>query len=170
MDDDYPIFDFSFGGGCLNLGGIFFFLPGVLLVARRITGSVDGPSLLLGALFIFLGLGLFSLKSGMTFDKTESQMTVWWSVFGFRRRSDFDIKGAKQVTLRREERGEKEGESAYLVCLEGDFGKPIEIMVSAFPEESRELAEDLAKYLQVELRDTTTEGEKAAQASSSQSE
>ena len=151
--DDYPIFDFSFGGGCLNICGIFFFLPGVLAVARRITGSIDGPSLLWGALFVFIGLGLFSLKSGMTFDKTEGRMTIWWSLFGFRKGSDFEIKGAKLVTVRPEERGENKEETVYLVCLEGDFGEPIEIMTSTFLEESRELAEDLSEYLQVARRD-----------------
>ena len=157
MTDDYPIFDFSFGGGCLNICGIFFFLPGVLALARRITGSTDGPSLLLGTLFVFVGLGLFSLKSGMTFDKTEGLLTIWWSLFGLRRGSDIEIKGAKLVTVRPETRGENTEETVYLVCLEGDFGEPIEIMTSTFPEESRELAEDLSEYLQVAMRDCATD-------------
>ena len=153
--------EFRSGGGCLSLFGLFFFLPGLAVIAGGFVGGSDGPpiffALPFGGIFCLVGGAFLFGRSGMTFDKRSGKLETWWGAFFYKSRTEYSLSDIKMVALSRETRGSgKNRRTVYPVRIEGNFPTPVELEAPLNPTEGRSLAEDVAKFLDLGMRDVSS--------------
>ncbi len=161
------------GGGCLMLFGLPFLAAGILVIVMGLLGKMNmeggGPAPLLlvipfGLVFALVGAGLMFGRAGIVIDKRSRTVTRWWGLLVPFKSETFPVEKVKAVTISREVRtshsskGGSRSYTVYPVRLAG-AAKPVDVEESRDYEKARHRAEEVAKFLEVGLEDSST-GEK----------
>ncbi len=156
--------EFRSGGGCLMLFGLPFFLAGMAVIVGSILSvGKEGFAALIGipfgGLFALIGGGLMFGRSSTTFDKRTGKLTSWSGALGIGSTTEYKLEEIKIVTLSKEVRGSgKNRRTVYPVKLEG-LPEPFELEASFNANDGRSLAEDVAKFLDLAMKDTSAGAE-----------
>jgi len=154
------------GGGCLSLFGMPFLLAGlfVMLVPSGllpVEGRPTGPysSILLvlfGAVFAAVGAALVLGRSGIILDRGRGRIVRWWGLLVPMKRVEHMLDSIRQVEMDFS-RGDRDSADTWPVKLAGEgIPKPITVaQPTGFPEAKR-IAEELARFLQKPLVDSST--------------
>lgn len=153
------------GGGCFfTLFGLPFFAFGLMFMIASLGGHVkssDGgvaPALMVvpfSLVFVCVGGGIMFGRIGVRIDRIEKTVTSWWGLlflpFWSKRRStdEFDI-----VTITQEVRRTKNSTyTVYPVKLTGK-GDDVKIEEPRQYDQSRKLAEKVAKFMDLGVKDS----------------
>lgn len=141
-----------FLGGWFFLGGLLFAAVG--LQSASIVGLVSG-----GVLAIAIGLPLLTFRRGCDIDRL--QVVKWWGLLVPWRRARYVLADFERVALRREDRRQSVSNATkqrrymvYPVQLEGQ--QPLVLREGLTLREARVLAEEVAKYLDLPLADSSS--------------
>lgn len=152
------------GGGPLMAFGLLFALFGSmpLLAATGILGSANGkappvlPLLLVGGLFVSVGLCIALGRRGLTIERGRNTVTTWYGLLVPMFRKERGLAEFTQVTLTAEIRRNKNSSyTVYPVRLAAD-GKPVLVEEPRDYLKSRQAGEMVAKYLTLPLADCTS--------------
>lgn len=161
---DPDILETRSGGGCLMLFGLPFFLAGLFVIAA-VTGiiSVEGDmpwyfGIPFGGVFAGVGAGLMFGRAGVIIDRRHNTVVKWWGLLVPFKRTEHRLDLYSRITLCREVRkGDKTTTIVYPVRLEGEGDvKPIHIGEPLDYQAARKNAEDLSKFLDRQLVDTSS--------------
>lgn len=170
MQGDPNRYTVTRGGGCLVLFGLPFFIAGVasmtspLWTTPKWEGGGETPwfvPVLFGMLFLLVGAGLIFGRAGIEIDKRSGTITKWWGAIVRFSSKSFPTDEVKAVTISREVRtshSSKGGSSSYTVYpvrLAG-AAKPVDVEEPRDYEKARHRAEELAKFLDVGVEDSST--------------
>ena len=155
------------GGGCLMLFGLPFLAVGLAVMVIGLTGWKDesGNSLPVfftipfGGIFALVGAGLMFGRSGIVFDKRTNQAVKWWGLLVPIKQTVVPLDSLEQVVITKEIRqSDKSTYTVYPVRV----SHGVEQFKICEPRDymtSRKEAEEVAKFLDLELRDASSGGE-----------
>ena len=114
----------------------------------------------MGTLPLFIGLGIFSFRRACDIDRQAGQVVKWWGLLWPWSRHSFDLHQFDKVTLRQEPRqlGSRRRPkliTEYPVRLEGE--KRLLVRLDLPEDKARQLASEVAEYLQWPLESTVPE-------------
>lgn len=161
--DDREVLEFHYGGGCVSLFGLPFFLGGLgtlsIPIVEMSGGKGFNPALLVPALmslpFLAVGAGLLLGRAGLSLDRRRRKIIQWWGLLIPFRTTERDLQDLEQVGISVDRRGGKNKHTVYPVLLEGKTGEPIEIEAPGNHFQARQVAEKLAKFLGLGIADTS---------------
>ncbi len=160
---DQDTLEFTYGGGCLSLFGLPFFLSGLSALAIPFVefSKVQGPdrfALLIPAFmsipFLLIGAGFLFGRSGLILDRRRKKVVQWWGLLVPFSKTENDFQDLERVDISVERRGGKNKVTVFPVTLKGK-GKPIEIEAPQTHFAARTLAEKVAKFLQFGIMDNS---------------
>ena len=165
------------GGGCLTLIGLPFLLGGLLLIAcvfipGKVRGGDDLPwyvGFTAGSLFGLPGALLVFGRARERIDRRQAVVESSFSAIATFRRKERPLGLFQHVSVTREVRssssrsGGSGKTTVYPVRLVGD-GDKIDWETLTSPERARRSAEDLAKFVRLPLRDSSTGTERIREA------
>ena len=148
------------GGGCLSLCGLPFLAGGLAAIAATLTANPSGPGVaavmfILGLAFAAVGAIFVFGRAGTVIDKNEGKLKKWWGLLVPFHSEERDLGEFKWVEVSCEER--RHGSSrltVYPVRL-GGTGKPVEISQPQDYETARREAENVAKFLEIDMADSS---------------
>ncbi|NPV04599.1 MAG: hypothetical protein HPY67_07695 [Syntrophaceae bacterium] len=154
------------GGGCLSLFGMPFLLAGlfVLLVPLGIIpfeNRLEGPLALVfiflfGFVFTAIGAALVFGRSGIILDRGRGRVTEWQGLIVPMRRVEHTLDAIRQVEMDFS-RGDSDSADSWPVRLAGEgIPKPITVAQPTVFAEAKRIAEELARFLQKPLVDSST--------------
>lgn len=150
-----------FGFAFLVVG---LFISLLLLVARP--GSTD--LIIPTGLLMLLGAVLICVRVGVIVDRQRRTIRTWWGLLVpfYRNRTEHSVSQAHFVTLSREERRAGKGQIyvVFPVTLEGRSSDAITIHEPHDHDKARHLAEEIAKFLGLGIRDRSSGEEVAREA------
>jgi len=164
IQTDPDILETRSGGGCMMLFGLPFLLAGLFVITaalRLIPIEGDLPwyfGVPFGSIFVLAGAGLMLGRSGMIIDRRQKTIVQWWGLLVSMKRTEHPLDPYSRVTLGRESRGSGKSRTiVFPVKLEaaGEV-EAIEIRAPLIYEEGRKVAEQLAKFLNRPLVDTSS--------------
>jgi len=155
------------GGGCLMLFGLPFFLVGLFVMQaplNLINADLEGGAppwyvaLPFGLVFASVGAGLMFGRSGIIIDIQQDRLIKWWGLLVPMKRKEYILDTLSRLTLKKEVRkNDKSTQIVYPIRLESsDQSEGITLEEPGAYPEARELAEDLAKFLDRPLTDYTS--------------
>ncbi len=161
--DDPEVLEFHYGGGCLSLFGLPFFLGGLLSLSIPLVEMTGGkgfnPVLLGPALmslpFLAVGTGFLLGRAGLSLDRRRRKIIQWWGLLIPFRTTERSLQDLEQVGISVDRRGGKNKHTVYPVQLDGRSGEPIEIEAPGNHFQARQTAEKLAKFLGLGIADTS---------------
>jgi len=107
--------------------------------------------------FVFIGAVFTCVRAGVIVDRQRRSITTWWGLLVplYRSRTEYSVSQTDFVTLSREERKAGKGEIyvVFPVTLGGGGSDAITIHEPHGQDRARQLAEDLAKFLGLGIRD-----------------
>lgn len=149
------------GGGCLILFGMPFFLAGLAIMSSPFWPHSDAPLpvALFGLVFASVGAAFVFGRAGMSIDKSAGTITKWWGIFGFKKKTVYEVEGATHVWISKETRTShsKNGSNTYTVYpvrVELET-KNVDIEEPRRYEDARKRLEEIAKFLGLGTKDTT---------------
>jgi hypothetical protein len=156
---------FKRGGGTLMLLGLPFLLFGLFTIGGALNGQLIQNSstpvapygiALFGSVFAALGAMLTLGRAGIVIDRAAGQVTTWWGLLvAFSRRVD-TLSAFEVVALTKKVIRTRNGSrTTYPVTLEG-AAKPVTIGTPRRSNEARQLAERVAKFLNLGIRDSSS--------------
>lgn len=129
------------------------FISFLLLAARPESIEV----IVLGGALALLGAVLTCVRVGVIVDRQRRTVTTWWGLLVplYRNRTEYSVSRADFVTLSREERKAGKGEiyAVFPVTLGGSGGDAMTIHEPHDHDKARHLAEEIAKFLGLGIRD-----------------
>jgi len=149
------------GGGILALFGLPFLIAGLFIMSVPFSGvEVEGnlPEWALipfGGVFALVGMGLVFGRTATVLNRSKRKLITWWGLlipFSSKERRLYDF---EKVTLTREvRRSDKSTYTVYPIRLEGR-GEPGTLGENGNYNESRKVAEDVAKFLDLVMEDSS---------------
>jgi hypothetical protein len=149
------------GGGFLVFFGSPFLISGLFIMSVPFSGiEVEGNMpewglIPFGSIFALVGSGLVFGRMGTILNRSERKLITWWGLlipFSSKERKLYDF---DKVTLTREVRQtDKSSYTAYPIRLSGR-GKPATIGETRVYNDSRKVAEDIARFLQLAMEDSS---------------
>lgn len=166
---DAGTLEFRSGGGCLSLFGTPFLLAGLFImliplglipVEERPGGPVVSALIVLfGSVFAAVGAVLVFGRSGIVLDRGRGRIVRWWGLLVPMKRAEHMLDSIRQVEMAFA-RGDSDSADTWPVKLSGEgLPKPITVAQPVEFPEARQIAEELARFLQKPLVDAST-GEK----------
>ncbi len=170
MQGDPNRYTVTRGGGCFVLFGLPFSIAGIVSMTSPLwttpkwEGGGDTPwfvPVLFGMPFLLVGAGFIFGRAGIAIDKRSGTVTKWWGAIVRFSSKSFPTDEVKAVTISREVRtshSSKGGSSSYTVYpvrLAG-AAKPVNVEEPRDYEKARRRAEELAKFLDVGVEDSST--------------
>ncbi|HYF48010.1 MAG TPA: hypothetical protein VEJ63_01290 [Planctomycetota bacterium] len=158
--------EYKDGGGCMMLFG----LPFLLGAAFGLYGAIYGgwktksgapagfwPPFIFCLMFGGVGVTFVFGRMGTIIDKTVGTITKWWGILWFPIYSkNISLADVRCVSISHETRKTKNGSySVYPVRLRGNSGDVLHLSEPRDTMESRRLAEEVAQFLHVPLRDSS---------------
>lgn len=156
---------YTSGGGCLALFGLPFLLAGLGIIASGLAGhlKMEGGGqasiffyLPFGGIFALVGSGLVFGRSGTTLDSRRRIFFTWWGMlFPFSKSEhhfdDFDqIKISQKIV-----RSDKSTRITYPVDAIGPGDKQVTIHTLSAALEARRIAEQVAKLMNLGVKDVS---------------
>lgn len=157
------------GGGCLALFGLPFLLAGlfIMLVPSGLIPFEERPEgplvsvliVLFGSVFTIVGAALVFGRAGIVLDRGRGRITQWYGLLVPMKRVETMLDAVRQVEMDFS-RGDSDSADTWPVKLSGEgIPKPIAVAQPTDFAEARQMAEELARFLQKPLVDSST-GEK----------
>jgi len=160
---DPTLLSYRDGGGCVILFGMPFFIVGCLVLFLTFSGTLKGKNgqpapiifgILFGGVFTLVGSILAFGRSGFDFDKRAGTIRDWSGLLFPMFTKIHAINAYNEVRIKREVRKNKN--STYYVyevslCHNGD--NPLKISAPTDMHDSRKLAEEIAKFVEMPLFD-----------------
>jgi hypothetical protein len=150
------------GGGILAFFGSPFLIAGLFIMSVPFSGvEVEGNMpdwglIPFGGIFALVGSGLVFGRMGTILNRSERKLITWWGLlvpFSAKERKLYDF---ETVTLTKEVRqSDKSTYTAYPIRLSGR-GKPATIGETRVYNESRKVAEDVARFLHLVMEDSSS--------------
>lgn len=166
---DPDVLETRSGGGLVSLFGLPFFLVGLFVMQiplGLIPVQSDGRpatiifSVLFGAVFALVGGLLIFGRGGMILDRRGNTLVKWWGLLAPMKRKVIQLDLFKKVALNQETRRSKNSSyTVYPVRLAGDLTAAVEIEEPRDYQAARGLAEQLAKFLNLPLADSSSGAE-----------
>ena len=161
------------GGGCLSLFGLPFLLAGLFIlqiplglipVEERPEGPLFSALLVLfGSVFAIAGAAFVFGRSGIILDRGRGRIIRWWGLLVPMRRVEHMLDSVRQVEMEFS-RGDRDSADTWPVRLSGEgFPQPVTVAQPVEFPEARQIAEELARFLQKPLVDIST-GERITRA------
>lgn len=165
MSNNPDRYEVKSGGGCMALFGLPFFFAGLAIIAGGFSGSFrDGNTgesapvfvvVLFGAIFTSVGAAFVFGRRGVFFDKRTGMATSWWGLLIPFKKTEHRLDSLKRVALSSEIRRNKNSTyTVYPVRVEHS-GKAIHISEPKDSQKARTKAEEVAKFLNLPLADST---------------
>lgn len=154
MQNDHPM--------ALTLVGLFFSMISIIIfiVGGHAMMSQDGSMILLliqAALFITIGLLLALGRSGVIIDKRNMMITKWYGILAPILKFHKPIADFNRVLLTKEaRRSGKSTITVYPVSVESGADKLVEIAAPTDFNSARQLSENIAKYLRLDIADSSS--------------
>ncbi len=155
------------GGGCLMLFGLPFLAAGLAIMTLGVLGVKDDSgnsipiyfALPFGGVFAAVGAGLVFGRGGIVFDKRTNEAIKWWGLLVPMKRTVAPLHSMKEVAITKEiRRSDKSTYTVYPVRV-AHAGDQFKICEPRDYQKARQEAEEVAKFLNVELRDASAGGE-----------
>ena len=151
----------SSGWKLVGLGFLVVGLPLLLLLTTQ-PGPIEvreSASILCGA-FVFLGVIFMCVRSGVILDRQRRTITTWWGLLVPFFKTERPFSQPHYVILSREERHDKgRNYEVFPVRLEGLGPDAITIHEPVDYDKARHLAEEIARFLHLGIRDRSSGGE-----------
>lgn len=165
---DQSIVEIRSGGGCLSLFGLPFLLAGLFVMQIPlgiipVQGGPSGPSgpwfsvflILFGSVFAAVGAVLVFGRSGVIVDRGRGSITQWHGLLVPMKRSVYLLDSVRQVEMAYTS-GDSDTAATWPISLSGEgIVKPISILQPASFIEARQAAEELSRFLQKPLMDSS---------------
>lgn len=162
---DQATLEIRSGGGCISVFGLPFLLAGLFVLQIPfglipVNSSADAPSavfvILFGAVFTLVGTVLVFGRSGMILDRTRGRIVQWYGLPAPLKRTEYLMNAIDQVEMNFSS-GDSESAATWPIKLSGgSMAKPIAVSQPTSFTEARQLAEELSRFLQKPLVDTST--------------
>jgi len=124
-------------------------------------GNVD----IFGGVMAFLGAIFMSVRSGVIVDRQRRTITTWWGLLVPFHKTEHPFSQAHFVTISREERvAPKQSYEVFPVRLEGAGTDAVTIHEPRDHDKARRLAEEVAKFVHLGMRDRSSGEEVAREA------
>ena len=153
------------GGGCLMLFGLPFFAAGVGIIIAALAGAMEndggGPSpvyfaIPFGLIFASVGAAIMFGRAGIDIDSRSRTITQWWGLLVPFKRTVKSFDDVSTVTISREVRRSKNSSyTVYPVRIAGKDNK-IDIEEERQYAKARRRAEEVAKFLDFGIEDSST--------------
>jgi hypothetical protein len=153
-------YEIRHGGGCLVLFGFPFLAAGLAVATSPAWASEPQHqawvAIPFGLLFSAVGAGLMFWRGGMTIDRHEGKVRTWWGFLVPWQQKEFRVQDAQAVTLSSEVRRSKNSSyTVYPVRLHSEKSQVDVASPRDYPEARRQ-AEQLATFLHLPVRDSST--------------
>lgn len=145
--------------------GLPFLLGGLAVIGGGLSGWLrdantgDAPQLifilLFGCGFTAVGVGFVLGRSGVSFDRRTKQATVWWGLLIPLKKSDYPLDSLEQVAITKEVRRSKNSTYTIFPVRVTHAAKPIKISEFRDFQKARGKAEEVAKFLNLPVADST---------------
>ena len=154
------------GGGCLSLFGMPFLLAGLIIMLIPLgvipfEEQPEGPLVsalivLFGSVFAAVGAVLVFGRGGIILDRGRGRIVRWWGLLVPMRRVEHRLDAIRQVEMDFSS-GDKDSADTWPIRLAGEgVPKPITVAQPTAFSEARRVAEELARFLQKPLVDSST--------------
>jgi len=154
------------GGGCLSLFGMPFLLAGLIIMLIPLgvipfEEQPEGPLVsalivLFGSVFAAVGAVLVFGRGGIILDRGRGRIVRWWGLLVPMRRMEHRLDAIRQVEMDFSS-GDKDSADTWPIRLAGEgVPKPITVAQPTAFSEARRVAEELARFLQKPLVDSST--------------
>jgi len=155
LGDD--VLEYRLGGGCVAVAGVPFLACGVAIVFCPLWSEVPWvPGLIFGGMLALMGGALVFGRKGVVIDRAQGVVTAWWGLLVPFRRRQHPLSEFHRVTVRREVRGsQKHRRTVFPVRLVGSGEARVEVDARGLPDAARRLGEDVAKFAQLPLSDSS---------------
>ncbi|MFC1853200.1 hypothetical protein ACFL27_23630 [candidate division CSSED10-310 bacterium] len=154
------------GGGCFVIFGLPFFLVGLFIICLSLglipekgEGFPWYVGIPFGGVFASLGAAFIFGRSGIIIDKRRNSIVSWWGLIVAFKRTENTLAHFERIALDREvRRGEKKSYTVYPVRLASTKvdTEPVNIDEPKEYQQARQIAEKIAKFLELPLADSST--------------
>jgi hypothetical protein len=162
---DQATLEIRSGGGCISIFGLPFFLAGIFILQIPLgTIPMKGspgtmPSVLVflfGVVFTAVGAALVFGRSGIILDRARGRIVQWYGLLVPMKRTEYLMDAVDQVEMNFSS-GDSDSAPTWPVKISGkSITKPISISQPTSFTEARQLAEELSRFLQKPLIDSST--------------
>jgi hypothetical protein len=153
------------GGGCIAIFGLPFLLAGlfVMQMPLGIIPMKNSPGtlpsifvVLFGAVFAAVGAALVFGRSGIILDRSRGRIVQWYGLLLPMKRTEYLLDSIRQVEMNFLS-GDSDSAATWPVKISGEgLARPISVLQPTSFTEARHLAEELARFLQKPLVDSST--------------
>jgi hypothetical protein len=152
-----------FGLAFLAMGLLFVFL--FLTAPTPADWATPDNVAILVSVFVLLGTMLVCARVGVVVDRQRRTITTWWGLLVPFHKAEHHFSQAHFVTISREERSTDSGtDDVFPVRLEGAGTDAVTIHEPLDHDKARRLAEDVAKFVHLGMRDRSSGQEVARDA------
>mgnify|MGYP001765562633 FL=1 len=159
---DQATLEIRTGGGCISIFGLPFLLVGLFImqIPLGLVPMEETPSSLVlipfGAVFAVVGAALVFGRSGIILDRARGRVVQWYGLIVPLKRIEYFMDAVEQVEMDFSS-GDSESAATWPVKISGrGLTKPISVSAPTSFTEARQLAEELSRFLQKPLVDTST--------------
>ena len=162
---DQATLEIRSGGGCLSIFGLLFLLSGLFVMQLPfglipVSKPSDIPSslfvILFGAVFTLVGAVLVFGRAGIILDRARGRVVQWYGLLAPLKKTEYLMDAVDQVEMNFSS-GDSDSPATWPIKLSGgSMTKPIAVSQPTSFTEARQLAEELARFLQKPLVDTST--------------
>ncbi len=166
---DSEAIKFKQGGGCVALFGVPFFLAGLFVMLSPLLPKDIQPTdkdtgkpmpihfaLPFGGVFAATGAAFIFGRGGKTLNRRTNEMTTWWGLLVPFKSTTYQLSDFERVTVSRERRKSKNSHyTVFPVRIDGSKPGAVKIDEPKSEPQALELAEELAKFLEIPLIDRT---------------
>ena len=151
-----------FALGFLFVGLSIAVLSLTLLAERAESGDIGT----VGGVFVFFGAIIACIRVGVTVDRQQRVVTAWWGLLVPLQKTEHPFSQVQHVTLSREKRQAGRGSTydVFPVRLEAAGSDAITLREPRDYDEARRLAEEIAKFVRLGMRDRSSGEEVAREA------
>lgn len=140
-------------------GAIFGGIGGLVLVVAVVIGGEGGPAgVVVGLLFLTVGLAVGFGRKGLIVDRGRDTITTWWGVFVPFSRKELELGEPGHVEVSREVRGSGKSRTTVfpVTLVEKGIVASQELFAPQSYVHSRHIAERLAGFLEISLHDSSS--------------
>lgn len=153
------------------LVGLGFLAVGLLILYECLAsplpppGCTTGNLAIFGGVLAFLGAVLVCVRVGVVIDRQQRSITTWWGLLVPLHKTEHPFSQTHVVTISREERlAPKRSYEVFPVRLEGAGTDAVTIHEPLDHDKARRLAEDVARFVHLGIRDRSSGKEVAREA------